>query len=129
MIMSSVQAIDRFTPAFCNRGSDCKADPVDAFCSGCGADIAGYLEAMTASHSAVRIDDHEQINNSVDSPIPPITQLSAVAPRAAVAPADAPPADGAPSQGHMILRDRLIVATFAGSALLGAGGALLVNLA
>ena len=121
-------AMDTSTPAFCNRGSGCKADPVDAFCSGCGADIASYREAMTASQAVVHIDD-EQINNRVDAPILPITHVSAVAARAAVAPADAAAADGAPSQWHTILRDRLIVAAFAGSALLGAGGALLVNLA
>ena len=123
--MSSVHAIDRFTPAFCNRGSGCKADPVAAFCSGCGADIAGYREAMTAAHTAVRLDGHEQIDHSVDARTLPI----AVAARAAAAPAGAPPADGALSQWRPILRDRLIVAAFAGSALLGAGGALLVNLA
>lgn len=122
-------AIEMFPPAFCNRGRGCKADSVDAFCSGCGADIEGYRKAMTSSHAAVRTDNDEQISNSVDAPTLPITQVSAVAARAAVARADAPPADGAPSQWHTILHERLIVAALSGSALLGAGGALLVNLA
>lgn len=45
-----------FQPAFCHR-RDCAASPETPFCSGCGADIAAYLDATTAAHEAVRLDD------------------------------------------------------------------------
>ena len=107
--MSTTEAIAEFTPAFCNRGSDCQADPASAFCAGCGAGIARYMDALTASREPARIDADEQT------------------PRDTVAAAEAD--DAAMGDWTDIWRDRLTVAAFGGSALVGAGCALLANLA
>src|SRR4051812_27193349 len=106
---------DAFKPAFCNRGSDCKADPAQPFCAACGADIAGYLNALTGSHEPVGVDPHGQVTVSMPTVEPEllVVRHAPAAPQPAPASVQLDPDTGDGGDGDGWWRDRLIIAAFA----------------
>lgn len=135
-----------FQPAFCHRG-DCAASPDTPFCSGCGADIAAYLDATTGAHEAVRVDPADQVttvarklDNARRHPLwndgqngtnghgaEPLTAKPLVRlPARATAPEElAPPVSRA---ARVSWHDRAVIASFTGAMLVGALAAVAADL-
>jgi len=123
-----------FEPAFCRR-SGCLANTASPFCAGCGADIAGYLQATTATQPALAADTHGHATDPLwsgpaDRRQTPLTAgtVRRVPATPAVTAEDRVAAAVAPPSSRRAWREPVVVAAFTLSCAIGAVGAVAAGL-